>query len=150
MPWPEFGDKNKNPEEADNFIRQFEGICRMANNGAGMRYEDMVHTIGNCLKGNRNMLFDNIIQDAFEDQSLIDRPDEVYDKIKGRLLMFSETEGERQIRARQEWEELEKLRTESLLDFEAWWEKAHRNMVKAGLIRTRQEDMVDQEGGRDA
>ena len=61
MPWPEFGDKNKNPEEADNFIRQFESICRMANNGAGMRYEDMVYTIGNCLKGNRKMLYDNII-----------------------------------------------------------------------------------------
>ena len=58
MPWPEFGDKNKNPEEADNFIRQFEGICRMANNGAGMRSEDMVHTLGNCLKGNRKILYD--------------------------------------------------------------------------------------------
>merc|ERR1712115_228304 len=107
MTWPEFGDKNKNPEEAENFIRTFEGICRMANNGAGMRYDDMVHTIGNCLKGNRKMLFDNIVQDSFEDNSLVLDPQGVYEKIRGRLLMFSETEGERQIRVRQEWEELE-------------------------------------------
>ena len=143
MAWPEFGDKNKDPEEAENFVRQFESICRMANNGTGMRYEDMVYTIGNCLKGNRTMLFDNIVQDAFEDQTLMTQPQEVYEKIRGRLLMFSETEGERQIRVRQEWVELEKLRTESLLDFEARWEKAHRNMVKAGLVRTPQEDLVD-------
>ena len=57
--------------------------------------------------------------------------------------MFTETEGEKQIRVRGEWQELEKLRTESLLDFEARWEKAHRNMAKAGLVRTRQEDLVD-------
>ena len=95
MAWPEFGDKNRNPEEAENFIRQFEGICRMANNGTGMRYEDMVYTIGNCLKGNRKMLFDNIVQDAFKDQTLMTEPQAVYEKIRGRLLMFSETEGER-------------------------------------------------------
>ena len=82
MAWPEFGDKNRNPEEAENFIRQFEGICRMANNGTGMRYEDMVHTIGNRLKGNRNMLFDNIVQDAFEDGSLVTEPQGVDEKIK--------------------------------------------------------------------
>ena len=89
MPWPEFGDNNKNPEEADNFIRQFESICRMANNGAGMRFEDMVYTIGNCLKGNRKMLYDNILQDAYEDEMIIENPKEVYEKIKGRLLIFS-------------------------------------------------------------
>ena len=81
-------------------------------------------------------MFDNIVQDAFEDQTLMTEPQAVYEKIRGRLLMFSETEGERQIRVRQEWEELEKLKTESLLDFEARWEKAHRNMAKAGLLRT--------------
>ena len=45
MPWPEFSDKNKNPEDAENFVKQFEAICRMANNGEGMRHEDMVYTI---------------------------------------------------------------------------------------------------------
>ena len=31
MPWPEFGDKHKSPQETEDFVRQFESICRMAN-----------------------------------------------------------------------------------------------------------------------
>ena len=52
MPWPEFGDRHKDPQEAEDFIRSFEAICQMANNGNGMRFEEMVYTLGNCLKGN--------------------------------------------------------------------------------------------------
>ena len=136
MPWPEFGDRHKDPQEAEDFIRSFESICRMANNGNGMRPEEMVYTIGNCLKGNRKLLFDNIMIDASEDGTMISDPQSVYDKIRGRLLQFTETMGEKQIRVRAEWEELEKTKQETLLDFEARWERAHRNMCRAGLMRT--------------
>ena len=134
MPWPEFGDRHKDPQEAEDFIRAFESICRMANNGHGMRPEEMVYTIGNCLKGNRKLLFDNIMIDASDDGTMITNPQSVYDKIRSRLLQFTETMGEKQIRVRAEWEELEKTKSETLLDFEARWEKAHRNIWVSSLV----------------
>ena len=57
--------------------------------------------------------------------------------------MFTETPGERQIRVRAEWEELQKPEQEPCLDFEARWEKWHRNIRKAGLVWIPEEDFVD-------
>ena len=48
MPWPEFGDCQTSPQEAGDFLRQFESICRIANNGNGMRSEKLVYAPGNC------------------------------------------------------------------------------------------------------
>ena len=41
-----------------------------------------------------------------------------------------------------EWEVLKNLKRESFLDFEALWERAHRSMAKAGLLRTLERDIV--------
>ena len=113
MSWPSLGDRQKNPQDAEDFVRAFESICKMANNARGMNMMNEEHA------------------------------PKVYQNINSRILMFTETPGERQIRVRAEWEELEKPKQYSCLDFEARWEKCHRNMRKAGLIRTPEEDFVD-------
>ena len=50
LAWPELGADTGKPDEAEDFIRSFESMCRLANNGQGMNPSDMVMTIGNCLK----------------------------------------------------------------------------------------------------
>ena len=50
MAWPVSGSDSGKPEEAEDFIRSFESMCNLANNGRGMPASDMVMTIGNCLK----------------------------------------------------------------------------------------------------
>ena len=67
----------------------------------------------------------------------------VYEKIKERLLMFTETIGESQLRVREEWNNLCRKPTESLLEFEARWEEKQRYMKQAGPKRTEDEDYID-------
>ena len=55
LAWPELGADSGKPDEAEDFIRSFESMCRLANNGRGMNPSDMVMTIGNCLKKGREL-----------------------------------------------------------------------------------------------
>ena len=103
----------------------------------------MVHTLGNCLKGSRKLIYENVLQAAIEDKTFVNDPWGVYKKMKARLLQFTGTLGEKQIRVRAEWTELKNKPNETLLEFEAHREHAHRNMVQAGLARTPAEDYVD-------
>ena len=67
MTWPELGDRRRSPEEAEDFVRAFEGICQMANNIEGMMPAEIVRAPGNCLKGNWKMIYENVMLDAVED-----------------------------------------------------------------------------------
>ena len=103
----------------------------------------MVTTIGNCLKGSRKLFCDNSVKDAIDDGSYYEDPGHLREKIIGRILKYTETAQERNIRVRAEWEALQKRKNQSCLDFEAEWENAHRNMQKAGLVRAIEEEKVD-------
>ena len=46
LSWPELGNDTGKPQEADDFIRAFEAICNLANNGQGMKPMERVVTIG--------------------------------------------------------------------------------------------------------
>ena len=118
LAWPELGTDTGNPEEAEDFIRSFESMCRLANNGQGMMPSDMVMTIGNCLKKGRKLTYDNIIREASDDGTLQTDAWGVYQKIKGQILQHTETLREKQLRVRNEWSELGRYPNESLLEFE--------------------------------
>ena len=143
LAWPELGNDTGNPQEAENFIKAFEAICNLANNGHGMKPLERVMTIGNCLKKGRKLIYDNIIVDATADGTLQSDPWSVYEKIKARLLLFAETAGEKQIRVRNEWQELRRHQGEALLEYEARWEEKMRYMKQAGLTRTEDEYFID-------
>ena len=121
-------------------------MCNMVNNGQGMEASEMLATLGNCLKGSRKTIYDNIVKAAREDGSYQFEPDRVYRQIRERLLRFTETQADKQIRIKGEWAELTKHKNDSCLDFEAKWEKLRRERKKAGLIRTAAEDLIDYHG----
>ena len=122
MAWPELGSGSGKPEEAEDFIRSFESMCKLANNGRGMPASDMVLTIGNCLKKGRKLTYDNIIREASDSGKLREDPWSIYEKIKGKILQHTETLREKQLRVRNEWVELVRYPNESLLEFEARWD----------------------------
>ena len=75
----------------------------MANNARGMNDLETVFTLANCLAGTRKLLYENIIADAIEDDRVNEEhAPKVYQDIKYRILMFTGTTGERQIRVQAE------------------------------------------------
>ena len=67
----------------------------MANNEEGTPEMDMLATLGNRLKGNRKLIFDNRVQDAIDDRSYYSDHWSIYMDIRGRHLLFTETTGEK-------------------------------------------------------
>ena len=63
----------------------------------------MAATSGNCLKGNRKLIYENIAHDAIENGPLNVDPHGIH-SFWGRLLRCTETQGEKQMRVRAEWE----------------------------------------------
>ena len=140
---PELGADTGKPEEAEDFIRSFESMCRLANNGRGMMPSDMVMTIGNCLKKGRKTMYDNIVRGSTENKLMEKNPWAVYSKIKDKILQHTETLREKQIRVRAEWHSLVRFPSEPILDFEARWEDKCQKMQRAGLDRTKDEMLID-------
>ena len=63
--WPELGDRRDGSgKEAEEFLEKFEDICHLANDGFGMKSREMLIAMGNCLKGSRKLIYDNIIKEA--------------------------------------------------------------------------------------
>ena len=56
MSWPTLGGRQKNPQDAEEFVRAFESICKMANNARGMNELEMVATMSICLTSTRKLL----------------------------------------------------------------------------------------------
>ena len=57
----------------------------------------------------------------------------VYKKVRQRLLQFNETETEKQMRVRSEFQNLHKLAHMSCLEFEAKWEEKTTALYECGL-----------------
>ena len=61
---------------------------------------------------------------------------EIYQKIKSKILQHTETRQEKQLRVRNEWSELHRSPTESLLDFEARWDdKLKKMMINTKMLK---------------
>ena len=67
---PTLGDKQNNPQDAEEFVRAFESICKIANNARGMNDLEMVVTLANCLTRTRKLLYESVIADAMENGTM--------------------------------------------------------------------------------
>ena len=131
--WPKLGDDGPGGQEVDNFYDKFEEICGLCNNGEGMPDREMMITLKSCLHGSRRKIYENM---AKADRVLMltdEGPGEVYQKIKKRLYRFLETATEKQLRVRQEWQNLTKGRNHNAIQFEAEWEQIHTDLKEVGL-----------------
>jgi hypothetical protein len=100
--------------------------------GDGMQDAEMLRVLANCLKGSRSRVYDNEMKLARRDNSDVNDPRKVYDKIKRSLMRFRETDEERQMRVLQEFNELTKGKM-TADQFESAWVSAITELEVVGL-----------------
>ena len=137
LTWPTFGDDSHEPRAAELFFEKFEEITGLTNDSKGMRANEMLITLKGCLHGSRKTIYETIHKQRRADGVVAAAPERVYQEIKDRLLAFKETVPERQVRVRQEWNNLHKGPNTSALQFEAEWEKAIAELEAVGLGMTK-------------
>ena len=111
----------------------------MANNGKGMAPIEELVALRNCLGGSRLQIFENIKEVRDADKTITADPKSVYIETKQRLLKFEETDLERKMRVKREFDELCKTKHTSALQFEAVWKEALAELEKVGLGKTKLE-----------
>ena len=102
LEWPTLSDDDKG-KDVEYFCMKFEEIVCLPNNGAGMPGHEKLLALRSCLRGSRRCVCDNImkVHKAKEDGSIIN-PAEAYTAVQKRLMRFTETMMEKQLRVRRE------------------------------------------------
>jgi hypothetical protein len=133
--WQRLDDSTTGPTAAEDYFKQFESLCSLANTGKGMRKAEMLIALQQTLGGSRKTIFENVMEERGPsgDGTLAEDPDSVYQEIKRRLLRFKETTTERELRVQAEWDGLIKTKNVAALQFEASWEAQHRELERVGL-----------------
>ena len=67
---------------------------------------------------------------------------DIYDRIKTRLMKFTEGVLERQLRLRREWDALTKTKQMTAGQFESSWEELLSQMDEVGLAKTAREQFL--------
>ena len=85
---------------AVTFFDKFDGMCNLANDGKGMLPMERLQTLSTCLKGTKEKIY-KLLVDKHRKLGVLDRdPDKVFDVIRTRLMQFSESDLERQMRVK--------------------------------------------------
>ena len=87
-----------------------------------------------CLKGSRQKTYENLFRKHRSLGDVESDPGNVFEIIKAKLLRFSESTMEKQMRVLSEWENLAKGKV-SALAFEPVWERALAELETVGLAR---------------
>jgi hypothetical protein len=142
--WPKLGDDGIGGREVEEFYDKLEEIFGLANNGKGMSSKEMLVALKSCLVGSRRGIYDNIVKAKGTRGTVLSEElsKEIYDDVKERLMKFTETIMERQLRVRREWDALTKTRQMSALQFEAGWERILAELEESGLGKTEREKFL--------
>ena len=91
MPWPELGDKNRTPQDAEHFVRSRAAMCDVANDGDGAPAIEMVAMLANCRKGRCRSTCDTIAQGAGDGGTLDQGAQGIRREIWGQFVQLTET-----------------------------------------------------------
>ena len=110
--WPKLGDDGSGGREVEEFYDKLEEIYGLANSGKGMAAKEMLVALKSCLHSSRKRIYDNIVKARGTRGTVMteEQSKEIYDEVKYRLMRFTETIMERQLRLRREWDALTKTK----------------------------------------
>ena len=134
--WPKLGDDGPDCREVAEFFESFEETVGLANDGAGMSDKERLKVLALCLKRSRQKTYENLFRKHRSLGDVESDPGKVFEIIKAKLLRFSESTMEKQMRVLSEWENLAKGKM-SALAFEPMWERALAELETVGLRRNR-------------
>ena len=84
-------------ETVVQFYEELEDVCGFANNCKGMNYRELLALRARC-RGSRLKTFTNVHKAAFKTGEVTDNPQAVYERIKQRHLVFTESREEKEMR----------------------------------------------------
>lgn len=117
--WPKLGDDGTGGREVEEFYDKLEEIHGLADSGRAMTPKKQLVALKACLHGSRKRIYDSIVR-SHRGQEMTDALAlDIYVNIKARLMQFTETLMERQLRLRRECDALTKGRHTTALQFEA-------------------------------
>ena len=85
--WERLDDNTHGPAAAEDYFKQFESLCCLANTGKGMRKAEMLIALHQTFGGSRKTIFENVVEESGEegDNTLGDDPASAYRETKRRL-----------------------------------------------------------------
>ena len=96
--WPTLSDDMTGVKDVAEFYESFEDNCGLANNCQGMSKREMLIALRSRCKGSRLKTFQNIYRQEIRAGNVEADPASVYERIKSKHLLFSESVEEREIR----------------------------------------------------
>eukprot|EP00434_Breviolum_minutum_P040079 symbB.v1.2.035607.t1/scaffold4832.1/size34166/4 len=96
--WSTLSDDLTDVKDVAEFYEAFEDNCGLANNCQGMSKREMLVALRSRCRGSRLKTFQNIYRQEFKSGTVGTDPEAVYEKIKTKHLLFSESVEEREIR----------------------------------------------------
>ena len=96
--WPTLGDDRSDFRDVTQFYEEFEDICGLANSCKGMSAREMLLALRSRCRGSRLKTYQNLYKTAWQAGEVVNSPETVYERIKAKHLMFSESREEREIR----------------------------------------------------
>ena len=135
--WPMLDDECSDYRSVQEFYDTFEATIGLANDGDGMTDIEKLTTLKACLKQHRLKTYELVYRRHLATGLVQKDPGQVYDQIKSKHLLFSETAEEKQIRVLEEGDALEKGKL-SAFQWEVRWEShlADRDGIGLGLNKT--------------
>ena len=103
---PILGDEGKSSRDITEFFDKFDDMCNLANDGKGMLPQERLQTLSTCLKGTKEKIYKLLVAKHRKLGTLERDPDKVFGVIRTRLMRFSESDLERQMRVKGEWDQL--------------------------------------------
>ena len=136
--WPTLSDDLTDVKDVAEFYEAFEDNCGLANNCQGMSKREMLVALRSRCRGSRLKTFQNIYRQEFKSGAVGSDADSVYEKIKSKHLLFSESVEEREIRVDSEHAALMKGKLTGH-QFEPLFERSIAELEEIGLGKTPRE-----------
>ena len=136
--WPTLSDDLTDVKDVAEFYEAFEDNCGLANNCQGMSKREMLVALRSRCRGSRLKTFQNIYRQEFKSGAVGSDADAVYEKIKSKHLLFSESVEEREIRVDSEHAALMKGKLTGH-QFEPLFERSIAELEEIGLGKTPRE-----------
>ena len=136
--WPTLGDDRADSRDVSQFYEEFEDVCALANSCKGMSHREMLLALRARCRGSRLKTYLNMYRAAWKAGEILSDPGAVYDRIKAKHLMFSESREEREIRINAEHASLLKGRLTGH-QFEPVFEASVAELEAVGLGKTPRE-----------
>ena len=136
--WPRLSDEASDTKDVRDFYEQFEEVCGMANDCNGMGPQDMLLALRHLCMGSRLKTFTNIYKREARAGTVKTDPAAVYQMIKAKHLLFTETPDEKEIRVNKEFNGLMKGKMLGH-QFEPVFDAAIANLEEVGLGKSKRE-----------